>query len=118
MDFDEALALHFERAIKAERPDVDVHANGGRAWARLVKEANRVKEVLSANVDFTARVEGVVEGYDFKLHVTRAQFEQLIEPLLARAATPAVDALRRANLTIADIDLFELVGGGWRVPGE
>jgi hypoxia up-regulated 1 len=115
-DFDEALATHFKRAIATQRPDIDVHANGGRAWSRLVKEAQRVKEVLSANVEFTARVEGVVEGYDFKLPITRAEFEQLSEPLLARVAVPAVDALARAGIDAKQLDLFELVGGGWRVP--
>jgi len=114
--FDLALARHFVAAIKAARPDIDVFANEARAWARLTKEAAKVKEVLSVNAMIDARVEGLVADYDFKLRVTRDEFEKLVEPLLARVAKPVETALAQAGVAIADVSLFEVVGGGWRVP--
>jgi molecular chaperone DnaK (HSP70) len=114
--FDIALARLFVTAIKKQRPDIDVFANEARAWARLVKEAARVKEVLSANTVFDARVEGLVTDYDFKLRVTREEFERACEPLLARVGKPILDAVAQAGINIKDIGGAEVVGGGWRVP--
>jgi molecular chaperone DnaK/molecular chaperone HscA len=48
--------------------------------------------------------------------ITRAQFEQLIAPVIARTAAPVKQALRDANLTPADIDEVVMVGGSTRIP--
>ncbi len=48
--------------------------------------------------------------------ITRAQFEQLIAPVIARTAAPVKQALKDANLTPADIDEVVMVGGSTRIP--
>ena len=48
-----------------------------RALAKLVKEAGCVKNVLSANADNYAQIEGVIDEQDLRLHVTREKFEEL-----------------------------------------
>lgn len=40
-----------------------------RAMAKLLKEANRVKVVLSANADHYAQVEGLLDDQDFRVQV-------------------------------------------------
>ena len=57
------------------------------------KVAAKVKEILSANTVYDARVEGLVPNYDFKLTVTREDAERVWAPLLARVAKPIEDAL-------------------------
>jgi molecular chaperone DnaK len=48
--------------------------------------------------------------------ITRAQFETLIAPVIARTAAPVKQALKDANLTPADIDEVVMVGGSTRIP--
>ncbi|XP_059483412.1 hypoxia up-regulated protein 1 isoform X2 [Neocloeon triangulifer] len=87
-----------------------------RALAKLFKEAGRVKNVLSANNDHYAQVEGLLDEQDFKLQVTREQFEELCTDLFARSGTPITAALEIAGLTMESISQVVLVGAGTRVP--
>lgn len=46
----------------------------------------------------------------------REELEEAGKPFFAKVAAPVHEALKKAGLTIEDIDLVELVGGGVRVP--
>jgi molecular chaperone DnaK len=48
--------------------------------------------------------------------ITRAKFEQLIEPLVDRAKGPCLQAMKDAGLDASKIDEVILVGGSTRVP--
>src|SRR5690606_12240240 len=48
--------------------------------------------------------------------LTRAKFEELIQPLLARIRGPLEQAIRAAQLEKSNIDEVILVGGATRVP--
>jgi molecular chaperone DnaK len=56
------------------------------------------------------------EPLTYAREITRAQFEQLIAPVIARTAAPVKQALRDANLTPAQIDEVVMVGGSTRIP--
>ncbi|PWN41027.1 actin-like ATPase domain-containing protein [Ceraceosorus guamensis] len=89
-----------------------------RALARLLKEANRVKHVLSANVEASVNVEGLAEEIDFRSRFSREELERLVEAagLTHLFASPVQDALKSAKLRISDLDSIVLVGGMSRVP--
>lgn len=87
-----------------------------RAMAKLFKEAGRVKNVLSANADHFAQVEGLLDEQDFKVQVTREEFEGLIGDLLERVAAPVETALKVSGLTKDVLNQVVLVGAGTRVP--
>merc|ERR1711981_64534 len=53
-----------------------------RAMGKLLKEAERVKLILSANTDCFAQVENLLEDIDFKLAVNREDFLKLNEDYL------------------------------------
>ncbi|KAM4726979.1 hypoxia up-regulated protein 1 [Anableps anableps] len=93
----------------------DVRENH-RAMAKLLKEAQRLKTVLSANIDFMAQVEGLMDDIDFKAKVTRAEFEELCGDLFERVPGPVQDALTAADMKLEDIEQVILVGGATRVP--
>ena len=40
-----------------------------RAMAKLLKEAGRVKNILSANIDIYAQIENLIDEQDFRLQV-------------------------------------------------
>ncbi|XP_061904255.1 hypoxia up-regulated protein 1 [Entelurus aequoreus] len=87
-----------------------------RAMAKLLKEAQRLKTVLSANMEFMAQVEGLIEEIDFKAKVTRADFEELCADLFERVPGPVQDALTAAEMNLDEIEQVILVGGSTRVP--
>lgn len=88
----------------------------GRAVAKLTKEAERLRHVLSANQNTQASFEGLYEDVDFKYKITRADFEALAAEHADRVGNAIKDALKMSNLDIADLDSIILHGGATRTP--
>ena len=95
-----------------------------RACALLLREAKRVKEVLSASTTAYVTLEGLpssaggaaaAEG-TLATKISRAEFEAQAATLIHAVAAPVKAALARARLTVADLDTIQLVGGGTRIP--
>ncbi|RZC35188.1 HSP70 and/or Trypan PARP domain containing protein [Asbolus verrucosus] len=84
--------------------------------AKLFKEAGRVKNVLSANAEHYAQIEGLLDEEDFKVLVTREDLENLMQDLFERVGKPIEQALKTAHLTKEIIGQVVLVGAGTRVP--
>uniref|UniRef100_A0A8C7UXD9 Hypoxia up-regulated protein 1 n=1 Tax=Oncorhynchus mykiss TaxID=8022 RepID=A0A8C7UXD9_ONCMY len=106
------LAKLFNEQKKTKK---DVRENH-RAMAKLLKEAQRLKTVLSANAEFMAQVEGLLDDMDFKAKVTRVEFETLCADLFERVPGPVQDALSSAEMSLDEIEQVILVGGSTRVP--
>ncbi|XP_063606713.1 hypoxia up-regulated protein 1-like [Penaeus indicus] len=87
-----------------------------RALAKLMKEAGRLKKVLSANSDHLSQIEGLLDEEDFRLHVSREEFEGLCTELFERVQAPIDAALISAAMDISAIDQFIIVGGATRIP--
>lgn len=87
-----------------------------RGMAKLFKEAGRVKNVLSANADHYAQVEGLLDDQDFKFQVTREDLENLMQDLFERVGNPVQDALKASGLSMDLINQIVLVGAGTRMP--
>ncbi|XP_066603454.1 hypoxia up-regulated protein 1 [Prorops nasuta] len=87
-----------------------------RAMAKLFSEAGRVKNVLSANADHFAQVEGLLDEKDFKFQVTREKLEEICADIFERVANPVKIALETSGLTMDIISHVVLVGAGTRMP--
>lgn len=87
-----------------------------RPMTRLRLEANKVKEVLSANQEYPVKAEQLHADVDLVTKVTRAEFEELCDDLFSRLTLPIDAALKMANMTLSDINAVELLGGGIRIP--
>src|SRR5437899_2794459 len=79
------------------------------------------KAVIDAKIELSAREETAISvdlpgGNQYQRKITRAQFEQLIEPIVQRTAGPVRQALADAKLTAEQIDEVVLVGGSTRIP--
>lgn len=97
-------------------------ANGGgdvraspRAMEKLFREAERLKVVLSANTEFYAQIESLLDDKDFKLQVSRAELEELCADLWARVGAVVRRAVSAAGGAGAGARLV-VAGGGSRVP--
>merc|ERR1719244_613216 len=87
-----------------------------RAMGKLLKEAERVKLVLSANTECFAQIENVMEDIDFKIQMTRDKLMELSTDLMERVVNPVKMALETSAMSMDVIDQVILVGGGTRVP--
>nr|XP_020142325.1 hypoxia up-regulated protein 1 isoform X2 [Microcebus murinus] len=110
----EHLAGLFNEQRKGQKAK-DVRENP-RAMAKLLREANRLKTVLSANADHMAQIEGLMDDVDFKAKVTRVEFEELCADLFERVPGPVQQALQSAEMNLDEIEQVILVGGATRVP--
>ncbi|KRZ12318.1 Hypoxia up-regulated protein 1 [Trichinella pseudospiralis] len=87
-----------------------------KAMVKLFDEAERVKKILSANMETIAQVESLHEDMDFRTQVTREQFENLCKDLFDQVQTPIQQALNAAEITLEDIDHIIIMGGSTRIP--
>jgi molecular chaperone DnaK len=93
---------------------VDVSKNP-EVIQQLRKAVIEAKIALSANE--TARMTLTLpEGKLYAREITRAQYEQLIAPVIERTVGPVRRALKDAQLTPAQIDEVVMVGGSTRIP--
>lgn len=88
----------------------------GRAVAKLSKEAERLRHILSANQNTQGSFEGLYEDVDFKYKITRADFEALVEAHASRVGAAIQGALDMAGLKVEDLDSVILHGGATRTP--
>lgn len=88
----------------------------GRTAAKLFKEAERIRQVLSANGETSAFFEGLYEDVDLRYKLSRTTLEKLSSDYAARIDGPIKDALKAAGLTWKDIDAVIVHGGATRTP--
>merc|ERR1719452_131331 len=108
----EFLADEFN-AMKKTKTDV---RSVPRAMGKLLKEAERVKLILSANNDCYAQIENVMEDIDFKMKVSRDKLLELIDDMLPRVTQPVEKALSTSAMSMENIDQVIIIGGGSRIP--
>lgn len=89
----------------------------GRTMAKLWKEAERIRQVLSANTETSSSFEGLFyEDVIFKYKLSRIEFESLASGYAMRVQSPITAALESAKLTLLDIESVILHGGAVRTP--
>ncbi|GMR60212.1 hypothetical protein PMAYCL1PPCAC_30407, partial [Pristionchus mayeri] len=116
LEMTQRVQKHLENVFRKEKKTPTDIATNPRSMAKLHKEAERVKQILSANTNTFAQIENVHEDTDFRTEMTRVQFEGLIEDLDDRIRKPITDALAMADLDMSKIDQIVLMGAGTRVP--
>ena len=89
----------------------------GRTMAKLWKEAQRVRQVLSANTEISTIFESLYnEEFTFKYKLSRADYEQLASAYAERVQKPIKEALSIAKLSLTDLESVILHGGAVRTP--
>jgi hypoxia up-regulated 1 len=88
----------------------------GRAATRLWRDAEKLRQVLSANTESIANFESLYEDVDFKYKLTRANFETMAVDFATRVDGPIIQALASAGLQWTDLESVILHGGASRTP--
>lgn len=105
-----------EKKLKDGITAVDVKSHG-KTMARLWKDAEKARQVLSANIETGVSFEGLFEeDINFRYKITRAEFEKLAEKHAGRVGVPLQEALAVAGLNLNDLESVILHGGMVRTP--
>lgn len=83
---------------------------------RLLKEVIKIKDILSANKQNQIKIGELADYVSLLTTIERKEFEDASQHLFDRVMGPVEDVLRKAGLTIDDVDQVELLGGGIRIP--
>ena len=117
-DFDRALINYVADEFKKEN-SVDLR-NDPMALQRLKEAAEKAKIELSSALETEINLPFITADASGPKHlvmkITRAKFEQLVEPLVKKTLEPCKLALKDAGLSASDIDHVILVGGMTRMP--
>jgi molecular chaperone DnaK len=114
-DIDNVLLQHLLAEFKKSN-GIDL-AKDKLALQRLREAAEKAKIELSSSVSTDINLPYIAPGpAHLNMKLTRAKFEQLVEPYLQRTVAPCKAALKDAGVTPADIKEVILVGGMTRVP--
>ncbi len=118
-DMDRQLALHLaEQFLRQTRVDLTQHPETS---ARLLKEAENIKQLLSDRDEVDVTLEELTYGLEGKpvgmrVRLTREVFEAMIAPIVDRALACAQGVLYEAGMAPQTIDEIVLAGGGTKVP--
>jgi molecular chaperone DnaK len=118
-DFDRALVHRLAGDfLEQTRVDLRTHPEG---WSKLLTATEQIKCRLSDDLVCAGTIHelaygagGEALGLDFE--VTRAEFENMIEPFVDRSAHACREVLRAAELAAAELTDLILVGGSTRTP--
>jgi molecular chaperone DnaK len=117
-DFDEELINYIAEEFRKQE-GIDLRKDP-MALQRLKEAAEKAKIELSNAMETTVNLPFITADQSGPKHlqmtITRARFEQLIQPLVERTRKPVLDAMRDAKLNPEQIDEVVLVGGSTRVP--
>jgi molecular chaperone DnaK/molecular chaperone HscA len=96
--------------------DLGVDARGNAETIQAVRKAVIEAKIALSDAE-TARLNvALPDGKSYTREITRAQFEQLVAPVIARTAGPVKQALKDAALVPEQIDEVVMVGGSTRIP--
>lgn len=116
LEMQQRLRNHLAKKFNEQKKTPNDVFKNPRSIAKLFKEAGRLKNVLSANAEHYAQIEGLLDEKDFKVLVTREEFETLIVDLVDRVSAPVEAALKTAGLSKDILNQVVLVGAGTRIP--
>ncbi|PKS05543.1 hypothetical protein jhhlp_008060 [Lomentospora prolificans] len=89
---------------------------GGRTAAKLFKEAEKARHILSANSNTQGSIESLFEDVDFKYKLTREEFESMAAAHAETMSSIVKEALSQAQIEVTDLTSAILNGGLTRTP--
>lgn len=105
-DFDAAIANHWVKELGLSEAQLQ-----NKELAQVLRlQAEEAKKHLSTESQYSGAVQ------DFSVTLTRAQLEQLVQPLVDRTIACCRNAVKDAGISISEIEEVVMVGGSTRVP--
>ena len=117
-DLDKIIAKYITDEFKA-KDNVDL-TDDAMAMSRIMEAAEKAKMELSnmstteINLPFITAVNGAPKH--LVMTFTKAKFEQLIDGEISKVINLGKEAIRKAGISVSDLDGILLVGGSTRIP--
>ena len=99
LEFQIRLRDYLVKKFQEKHPKIDLLKNP-KALTKLFHESEKAKHVLSANNEYVAQVEGLIDEIDFKQRITRDDFENLCNDLFKRVKKPVEEALKASEIPL------------------
>jgi molecular chaperone DnaK len=96
--------------------DLGVNVRRNAEIVQAIRKAVIEAKIALSSQDTTTLDVELPGGKRYQREITRAQFEQLIQPVVDRTVGPVRQAMKDAGVTAKDIDEAVLVGGSTRIP--
>src|SRR4051812_10604444 len=117
-DWDERIIDHLVKTFRGQH-GIDL-SQDKMAMQRLREAAEKAKIELSAATTTSINLPYITAGQAGPLHLdtslSRAEFQRMTQDLLDRCKGPFEQAIKDANVKVADVDHVILVGGSTRMP--
>lgn len=117
-DIDKIIADHLVRNFK-EKSGVDVSGDA-QAMTRVLESAEKAKIELSNSSSTDISIPYISQKDGVPVHLTdtmtRAKFEQLIDPIIEKLISCAKKAVEASKTEYKDLDGILLIGGSCRIP--
>ena len=117
-DLDKIVAKYITDEFKAS-DNVDLTSDA-MAMSRIMEAAEKAKMELSnassteINLPFITAVDGAPKH--LIMTITKAKFEQLIDGEISKVINLGKEAIRKAGISVSDLNGILLVGGSTRIP--
>nr|BFE66801.1 molecular chaperone DnaK [Actinoplanes digitatis] len=117
-DWDQRVIDHLVKTFRGEH-GIDL-GNDKMALQRLREAAEKAKIELSAASTTSINLPYITAQPGYPLHLdvnlSRSEFQRMTQDLLDRCKGPFEQAIKDANIKVADVDHVILVGGSTRMP--
>lgn len=114
-DFDDLVFRHVMEVSGLAKMTLDAdHVDVRGALIRLREACVEAKETLSSQTAVTIPV--AVAAVHTTVRLTRAEFEQMIEPALDRTIDVLDDTVEHAGIQVSQLEAVLLIGGSSRIP--
>ena len=114
-DFDQLIMDHM-RDDYQKRFKVDSYSTV-KAKLRLRAECEKAKKLMSSNVQpIPIGLECFIDDKDVNGKLSRAELEELAQPIIDRIRNTLENLLKEAKVTPEDLESVEIVGGSTRIP--
>nr|XP_043607797.1 heat shock cognate 70 kDa protein-like [Erigeron canadensis]XP_043607798.1 heat shock cognate 70 kDa protein-like [Erigeron canadensis] len=113
-DFDNKMVDHCVKEFYRKHKK-DISGNP-KVLGKLRVHCERAKRTLSSTTEATIEVDGLYQGIDFFLTISRAKFENLNADYFAKCIETVERCLNAANVSKKLVDEVVLVGGSTRIP--
>lgn len=114
-DLDWILLNFYAKIFEQKSNGLSVFENK-KATMRLLNAIEAQRKNLSANPESTLNIESFMEEIDFEYHLSRKDYEGLIQPVLDRIREHIEKLVKELVEKKINIHSVEVVGGATRIP--
>ena len=117
-EFDYLIAEHVCKDFEAKYGQNPM--KNQKCKLRLLDVVAKVRKMLTVNKEATISVDSLMDGEDLVYHLTKDEFEKLIQPVMDKFKNLCSQALEKlkaeTKLSLADLHSVEMVGDAVRTP--